>query len=79
MKREYVREEEGMVEFYDELGLGVPDYSFIPDGRINGNLLEFKTHFYDLNEHKGQLLRYLDSYNAGAADIPEYAYLISIN
>lgn len=79
MKREYVREEEGMVEFYDELGLGIPDYSFNTDGRINGNLLEFKTHFYDLNEHKGQLLRYLDSYNAGAADIPEYAYLVSIN
>lgn len=79
MKKDYVREEEGMVEFYDELGLGVPDYSFNTDGRINGNLLEFKTHFYDLNEHKGQLLRYLDSYNAGAADIPEYAHLISIN
>ncbi len=79
MKKDYVREEEGMVEFYDELGLGIPDYSFNTDGRINGNLLEFKTHFYDLNEHKGQLLRYLDSYNAGAADIPEYAYLISIN
>lgn len=45
MKRNYVREEEGMVEFYDELGLGVPDYSFNTDGRINGNLLEFKTHF----------------------------------
>jgi len=26
-----------MVEFYDELGLGVPDYSFNTDGRINGN------------------------------------------
>ncbi len=79
MKKDYVREEEGMVEFYDELGLGVPDYSFNTDGRINGNLLEFKTHFYDLNEHKGQLLRYLDSYNAGGADIPGHAYLIAIN
>jgi hypothetical protein len=79
MKRNYVREEEGMVEFYDELGLGVPDYSFNTDGRINGNLIEFKTHFSNLNEHKGQLLRYLDAYNAGAASIPEYCYLISIN
>lgn len=53
MKREYVREEEGMVEFYDELGLGILDYFFNIDGRINGNLLEFKIYFYDLNEYKG--------------------------
>lgn len=79
MKNNYVREEEGMVEFYDELGLGVPDYSFNTDGRINGNLLEFKLYFSNLNDHKGQILRYLDSYNAGAVKIPEYCYLISIN
>ncbi len=79
MKKSYIREEEGMVEFYDDLGLGVPDYSFNTDGRINGNLLEFKLHFIDLNEHKSQLLRYLDAYNAGAQEIPEFCYLISIN
>ena len=79
MKQNYIREEEGMVEFYDELGLGIPDYSFNTDGRINGNLLEFKLYFSNLNDHQSQLLRYLDSYNAGAADIPKYCYLISIN
>ena len=79
MKANYVREEEGMVEFYDELELGVPNYSYNTDGRINGNLLEFKLYFSNLNDHKSQLLRYLDSYNAGAVKIPEYCYLISIN
>lgn len=79
MKNNYVREEEGMVEFYDELGLGVPDYSFNTDGKVNGNLLEFKLFFTNLNDHKNQLLRYLDSYNSGAAPIPEHCYLISIN
>ena len=42
MKLSYVREEEGMVEFYDELGLGVPDYSFNTDGRINGNFYKWE-------------------------------------
>ncbi|MCR4661285.1 MAG: hypothetical protein K5765_04685 [Clostridia bacterium] len=78
MKAIYNSEIQGMIDFWNELGV-VPDYELNTDGRYNGNLVEFKLVYSDLFAHKEQIKRYIKSYNSAALPIPKYSYLISIN
>jgi hypothetical protein len=70
-KNTYATELEAMREFYEELGLGIPDYSCATDGMIDGTLFEFKL---DKNTHNDtfekQVKRYIRSLNAAAHDLP---------
>ena len=80
MKKIYNSEIEGMIDFYQELGLeSIVDYECNTDGRVNGCLNEFKLVFTDLTSHKNQVLRYLSSYNAVAKAIPAKVILIDLN
>jgi len=78
MLEKYNSEIEGMIDFWNEIGLD-PDYELNTDGRFNGNLIEFKLVFQDLRKHKEQIKRYIRAYNSCALPIPKYSYLISIN
>lgn len=78
MLTKYNSEIEGMIDFWKEIGL-TPDYELNTDGRYNGNLVEFKLVFSDINKHKEQIKRYIRAYNSCALPIPKYSYLISIN
>jgi hypothetical protein len=81
MKKTYISEIEGMVDFYTELGL-TPNYDLNTDGVINGTLIEFKkTPSVDggIAHHKEQIKRYLKAYNSAALDIPGISYLIYLN
>ena len=78
MLGKYNSEIEGMIDFWNEIGLE-PDYELNTDGRYNGNLIEFKLIFQDLKKHKEQIRRYVRAYNSSALPIPKYSYLISIN
>lgn len=78
MLKIYKSEIQGMVDFWEEIGLD-PDYDLNTDGRIKGNLVEFKLVFQNTQNHKEQLFRYTRAYNSAAKPIPKYSYLISIN
>ncbi len=80
MKKRYNSEIEGMIDFYQELGLHQQvDYDCNTDGRLNACLNEFKLNFTDLSSHKKQMERYLISYNAIAKQIPSKTLLIDLN
>lgn len=81
MKKNYLSEIEGMVEFFQELQI-VPSYDLNTDGVINATLFEFKkTKSVDggVSKHKEQLKRYLKAYNSAAKNIPSISYLIYLN
>ncbi|XQP55322.1 MAG: hypothetical protein ACOQNV_00935 [Mycoplasmoidaceae bacterium] len=81
MKRSYYSEIEGMVDFWDELGV-TPNYDLNTDGVINGNLVEFKKLRHldgGVPHHIAQLKRYLRAYNSAAKDIPSKSFLIYLN
>ena len=78
MLLKYNSEIEGMIDFWNEIGLD-PDYELNTDGRYKGNLVEFKLVFSDTAKHKEQIKRYVRAYNSSALPIPKYSYLISIN
>lgn len=81
MKTSYYSEIEGMVDFWDELGIE-PNYDLNTDGVINGNLVEFKK-LRSLDggvpHHIEQLKRYLRAYNSSAKNIPSKSFLIYLN
>lgn len=74
----YNSEIQGMIDFWDEINI-IPDYELNTDGRINGNLIEFKLLFTDIFAHKELIKRYIKAYNSAALPIPKFSYLISIN
>lgn len=80
MKNYYNSEIEGMLDFYQTLGINKSvDYQCNTDGSINGCIIEFKLSFDKLLVHKNQIKRYLKAYNSIAKPIPAKALLIDIN
>lgn len=80
MKAHYNSEIEGMIDFYQALGIDKKvDYDCNTDGSVNGCIVEFKLGFDKLLTHKNQVKRYLKAYNSIAKKIPATALLIDIN
>jgi len=81
MRKTYMSEIEGMVDFYTEIQI-TPCYDLNTDGVINATLLEFKktkSTGGGLLNHKKQIQRYLKAYNSVAKDIPSISLLIYLN
>jgi hypothetical protein len=79
-KDTYASELEAMRDFYEELGMGIPDYSCSTDGMLMGTLFELKL---DKNTHNDtfdkQVKRYIRSLNSAAHDLPSVAIVATIN
>ena len=74
----YSSEIEAMIDFWNDLNIN-PDYSCNTDGYYNGFIFEFKLNNYNSIDVMKQLIRYVNSRNTVAKELPRYGIGICVN
>ena len=74
----YSSEIEAMIDFWNDLNIS-PDYSCNTDGYYNGFIFEFKLNNYNSIDVMKQLIRYVNSRNTVAKELPRYGIGICVN
>lgn len=83
MKKAYVNEREGQIDFFDNFNIPYEDNDSIlidnTDGVYNGNILEFKLNISNLGKVLFQAIKYLSKMRIKGRSVPARILLVDLN